>query len=131
MAACFGLLAACSRDIENTNAVRQGVIDHLSGRSGLDVSSMQVEVTKVSFRKDEADATVSFRPKGSADPSSGMEMRYTLERKGGRWVVKGKADMGGHGEGGSGGAAMPGMPPGHPPAGSAPAASPTPTGAAK
>ncbi len=82
---------------------------------------MQVEIASVSFRQNEADALVSFRPKGSTDASTGMQMQYTLEKKGGRWVVKGKRDSGKSPHGG-GGAMTPApqdgvMPPGHPPAG--------------
>ena len=118
--------------------MRQGVIDYLSQRTDLNMKMMQVDVTSVSFRQDEADATVSFRPKGSA--GGGMQMRYTLERQDGRWVVKGKGHPGAgqepHGKVPSGGmpgagqsphGAMPGgmpgaaagtpnpdLPPGHP-----------------
>jgi hypothetical protein len=51
-----------------------------------------------------------------------MQMQYTLEKKGGRWVVKGKRESGmsPHNGGTPGGA----MPQGHPPAGkSAPSGS--------
>jgi hypothetical protein len=124
------LLFGCSRNLETAEAVREGVISHLAGRAGLDVGSMDVEVASVTFRGNEADATVSFRPKGSTDPASGMRMRYTLERQGSRWVVKSKGEAGGtpHGAGGALGgdphgssAAPPGgeLPPGHPPLGEA------------
>ena len=113
---------SCSRGIETKEAVRQGIIDHLSTRTGLDVSAMQIDVTSVSFRKDEADATVAFRAKGSNVQSAGMTMSYTLERKGNRWVVKGRRDASGspHGAGGDmpmGKPADPNspLPPGHPP----------------
>lgn len=88
------LFSGCSRDIQSKEAVRSGIISHLSSRAGLDIGSMDVEVTSVSFRGGEADATVSFRPKGSNDPASGMQMLYTLERKGNQWVVKGKREPG-------------------------------------
>lgn len=107
--------------MQNEAAVRQGVIDYLSARTDLNMSQMQVDVTSVSFRKDEADAVVAFRPKGGAE-SAGMQMRYTLERKGGRWVVKKSA--GAHAQQQPGGAMGGGMgsrmPPGHPPMGAAP-----------
>ena len=120
-------LLACSRGVQTEAAVRQGVIDYLSTRPDLNISQMQVDVTSVAFRQNEADAVVSFRPRGGA-ASSGMQMRYTLERKGNHWVVKGRGE-GAHGQG-----QMPGMPPppqagapggaslppGHPPAGSPP-----------
>ncbi len=125
------VLAGCNRGIENKEAVRQGVVDYLSGRTNLNISSMTVDVTSVVFRNDEAEAVVRFAAKGSNDPSQGMEMRYTLEKKGSRWVVKHRADSGKNPHGGSGmnphgGAGemsmpMPGagaggsqLPPGHP-----------------
>ena len=61
-----------------------------------------------------------------ADPASGFQMRYTLEQKAGKWVVKDKAQAGGSPHGaavnpggqpasphGSPGAGQ--VPPGHPP----------------
>ena len=112
------LLFGCSRGTQTPEAVRQGVIDYLSTRSDLDLASMQVEVTSVSFRQDEADATVAFRPKGGG-PASGMQMRYTLERKGSRWVVKGKGQEP-TGEAPHGNAQRPAeLPPGHPALGAA------------
>jgi hypothetical protein len=112
------LLCACGGNIHNAEAVRQGVIDHLSGRKNLelDLSSMDLQVTSVSFRENEADATVSFTPKGGA--AAAMSMRYTLERKGNHWVVKTKSEAGAspHGAGAPEGAPGGGqLPPGHPP----------------
>ena len=106
------LLGACNRGLENKEAVRQAVIDHLSSRSNLNVGSMQVDVTAVTFRENEADATVSFQAKGAT--GGGMTMSYKLERKGNRWVVKGKSDTGGMPHGAMGGGEMPS---GHPPVG--------------
>jgi hypothetical protein len=117
--AAVALLAACSRDIQNTEAIRQGVVDYLKARTaqtGLDVNLMNVEVTAVSFEKDQARATVYFRPKNGPE-AGGMQMNYVLDRSGGKWVVRGRTENGVNPHGGS---AMPpgGMPPGHPPVGS-------------
>ncbi len=115
-------MAACSRDIQNTEAVRQGVISYLSARTaqtGLDVNMMRVDVTSVSFHGGtEARATVYFRPKGGGE--GGMQMNYTLDRKGDKWVVRGRTD---NGVNPHGAAQMPApdsgtLPPGHPPIGS-------------
>lgn len=115
-------VGACNRGIETKEAVRQGVIDHLATRSNLNVAAMHVEVTSVTFRKNEADATVHFRAKNDQS-SPGMTMNYTLERQGSRWVVKSRSEAGGtpHGEMGE----MPGaLPPGHPPIGGQSGATP-------
>ncbi len=97
-------LAACKKDIQTEDAVRQGILNYLAKRS--DLSSMDVTVTKVSFRQNEADATVHFQAKNSSAPGTGLDMSYVLERKGNDWVVKGRAAGMGHG-GAMGGAANP------------------------
>jgi hypothetical protein len=133
-AAAFGLLCACSRNINNKEAVRQGVIDYLNKRSaetGLDMKLIDVDVTSVQFQNNDARAAVSFNAKGAT--GGAMLMNYTLERHGSKWVVKGRAESGmnPHGaqgmppaQGGSlqpvppGGQSQP-LPPGHPPVGGA------------
>jgi len=105
----IALLAGCSKDLRNQDAVRQGVMSYLSKRS--DLLAMDVSVTSVSFHEDEATAQVHFQAKGSTSPTAGMNMQYVLERKGGQWVVKGRTGANSaHGAGGfpSGGAAAEG-----------------------
>jgi hypothetical protein len=111
------VLLACSADIQNKEAVKSGIVKHLSERKNLDLdmSAMNVEVTSVTFRKDEAEAVISFAPKG-APAAQGMSMKYTLERKGNEWAVKGRAAAGGMGHGGAAAPAAGELPPGHPPA---------------
>ena len=111
-------LAGCRRDIRNDQAVRQAVLDYLASRSNLNLSAMNVDVTTVIYRQNEADATVSFSPKGSSG-AGGMTMRYTLEQKGNGWVVKARSDSGRNPHGGpmAPGAQVPQgsqLPPGHP-----------------
>ena len=106
------MAAACSRAPQTKEAVRQGVVEHISKNSGLEVNSMDVEVVSVAFEGKQARAQVSFRPKGSAD--SGMQMGYTLESDGSKWVVKGKgAATGGNPHGPA--APQGDLPAGHPP----------------
>ena len=122
------MLAGCSKNIQTNEAVKQGIVNHLAQNKGLQMASMDMDVTAVTFKDNLADATVSFKPKGGA-ASTGMQMHYTLEKKGDAWVVQKKADSGaGHGTAmpGMGGMGAPSpagempagaMPPGHPPAG--------------
>jgi hypothetical protein len=90
------VLAACARkNIENKEAIRQAVVEYLSSRqaqTGLDMSSMDVNVTAMTFERDTARATVDFRVKNG---DAGMQFNYTLDRKGDKWVVQPKADNGG------------------------------------
>lgn len=88
-------VAACNqRGMDTSEAVRQGVVDYLSSRSNLNISAMNVHVNSVSFRRDEADAIVSFTAKGDMS-GKGIEMRYTLTRSGNHWVVKDKSESAG------------------------------------
>lgn len=127
-------LAGCQKNIQTKDSVRQGVLTYLTQNKNLSVTSMDIEVTQVTFRDTEADAVVMFKPKGG-DAASGMSMRYTLERQGSTWVVKKKADSSGHAAStppaGAGSMPMPSgampmpstsgaMPPGHPPVAKAP-----------
>jgi hypothetical protein len=119
------VLGACKKDIQNEDAVRRGILNYLSKRP--DLTAMDVTVTKVAFRQTEADATVHFQAKNSTAPGTGLDMSYTLERKGDEWVVKGKP-AGSHGAGMPGAmppAGGPGtLPPGHPPVQPPPAVQP-------
>jgi len=86
-------LAGCNRGTQSKDAVRQGVLDYLSGRKDLNVSSMDIDVSSVQFNGNKADATVTFSPKG-ANPSQGMTMHYQLEQQGNHWAVVGRQDSG-------------------------------------
>ena len=106
------VLAGCGRSIENKEQVRADILDHLAKNTGLDLKSLDVDVNNVAFEKNQAKATVSFRPKGVSSINDGMVMVYTLQPKNGHWVVVGRADSQGHGLGAS--PANSGLPPGHP-----------------
>ncbi len=101
-------LAACNRGIQNNDAVRQGVIDHLA-KAGLNVKGMDVTLSSVQYNGKQADATVAITPKGGSS-AQGMSMKYHLEQQGNQWVVTGRQETTGnpHGKG----ATMPGAAPG-------------------
>src|ERR1700728_486178 len=78
-------LAGCSKNIDTPEAVKEGVIKDIAKK--VDVGAMDVNVDSVSFREKEADAKVSFRPKG-APASQSIVMNYALERQGDEWHIK-------------------------------------------
>ncbi len=82
-------LLGCAKNIQTKEAVQAALVEHLGKVSGLNMSQMKMEVGSVSFRENEAEAAVSFVPNGM-DPAQGMQMVYTLERKGDTWAVKAK-----------------------------------------
>jgi len=97
-------LAGCNRANQDKSAVRQGVIEYISGR-GLNAASMEITLSAVEFEGSKANATVAFAPKGG-NPAQGMSMQYALELKAGKWTVTGRRDPGQH----SSTAATPGSP---------------------
>lgn len=114
--AVLALLTACTKDIQNKDAVRGAIVDYLQAReakTGLKMDSMQVEVTTMTFSSsgNEAHATVKFTPKAGG---TGMDLPYTLDRNGSKWVVRAHAEGGENPHGGTALPAMPAMPPGHP-----------------
>ena len=130
-AIAFLALAGCAhRNTDNLEAVKQGVIRDIG--KNINVGAMDVNVVSVSFRGAEADAVVSFAPKGGT-PAQGLTMNYTMERKDDGWHIKARAqsDLQKHAAqappgsmqgGGMQGGGMEGgqMPPGHPSTGNDP-----------
>ncbi len=114
MLAALCLLAACKRDIQNKDAVRGSIVGYLKEReakTGLNMDLMNVEVLNLAFSSsgNEAHATVMFTPKTGG---AGMQMPYTLDRSGDKWVVRAHAEGG---ENPHGAAGLPELPPNHPP----------------
>jgi hypothetical protein len=115
--ALLGTVGCRNSAIDTDDAVKQGVMKYLSKRS--DLAAMDVSLSSVKFRGNEADANVHFQAKNNSSPGAAMNLTYLLERKGDEWVVKGRAG-GGAGANPHSGAVqqeMPGgssLPPGHP-----------------
>jgi hypothetical protein len=110
LAAAALMLAGCTKNIQNPEAVKQGVMDYLKERAstmGLNMGAMDANVTSVSFEKDVAHASVAFVVKG-APGGGGMSMDYVLDRKGDKWVVRGRQVSPGNAHGAGG---MPPAPP--------------------
>jgi len=119
------ILTACSKDIQNKQALKDGVVEYLNAnmsKTGLDVKLMDVDVSGMTFERDQARATVVFRPKGSTE-GAGMTMNYSFDRKGDKWVVHGRQDSTSNPHGAGATLPPPGadpvpptaLPPGHPP----------------
>jgi len=118
--------AACSKNIQNPEAVKRAIITYLNAKSaqtGLNMANITVDVTALEFERDSARASVSFRAKGS-DQATGMTMNYSLDRKGDQWVVRERAEGGSNPHGGAVPETAPppegAIPPGHPSVGGAP-----------
>jgi hypothetical protein len=84
-------LAGCNRGVQSNDAVRQGVLDYLSQKAGMNVKAMEINLTAVKFNGDQADATVTFAAKG-VPAAQTMTMQYHLEQKDNKWTVVGRQD---------------------------------------
>jgi hypothetical protein len=115
------LLAGCSgNNIRTKDKVQEAILRRLQTSSGLDLKALDFTTTSVRFDKNLAYATVAFHPKNDGNLESGMTMTYTLEDRGGKWVVVNVGDSQGHqlhGQAPPGQASQ--LPPGHPPIDSA------------
>lgn len=109
------VLAGCGDHLKTKEKVQEAILQRLETSTGLDMKSLDVNTTSVTFDKNMAYATVAFHAKGDPNVASGMVMKYTLEDRGGKWVVVNVADSQGHGMAGHGAAKGTELPPGHPP----------------
>jgi hypothetical protein len=95
--------------------VREDLMTHLQ-KAGFTTQTLEVDVMKVTFEKNVAHASVSFRPRGATNIHDSMVMNYTMEIRDGHWMVIGRSDSSGHGTGqamaGAGQAGA--LPAGHP-----------------
>jgi hypothetical protein len=109
------VLASCGNSIRSKERVQEAIINRLQAKSGLDLNSLDVATTSVSFEKNIAYATVAFHPKSDPAVNSGMVMKYTLEARDGKWVVVNVSGSQGHGTMRQNSPNANTLPPGHPP----------------
>ena len=111
---------ACKSKSDDNEAIRQGVIKHLTALNMLNMANMDVKITQATVNGNQAQAQVEIRSKGGDPGAQPMQIGYALEKQGEEWVVLKSTGMGGGmqhpgpGEAPPAGS-MPGaMPPGHP-----------------
>lgn len=109
------VLASCGDKMESRDKVQAAIMQRLKSSSGLDLNSLNVTTTSVTFDKNLAYAKLAFHPKTDTKVIDSMMMKYTLENRDGKWVVINVADSQGHGLTGHSRAGDDQLPPGHPP----------------
>lgn len=92
--ALFGL-GACNKAVNDNDAIRAGILQHLASISTLNMSAMDMDMRSVAVTGNQAHAEVEFRVKNSASPGGGMQIAYDLEKRGGVWVVQKSQPLGG------------------------------------
>jgi len=85
----------CKKQPSDNDAIRAGILQHLSGVGTLNMSAMDMDIRSVSINGNQAHAEVVFRPKKGAPAGAGMQVAYNLEKRDGAWVVQKSQTTGG------------------------------------
>ncbi len=110
-------LGACkSQKADDKEAIRLGVVNHLTSMKGLNIPNLDIVVTQYSVNGSQAQAEVEIRAKNGDAAGGMMQLAYNLEKRGDQWVVVKSAPAGGTLQHPGPGELPPGgtMPPGHP-----------------
>src|SRR3989442_6985833 len=95
LAATLLLGGGCKKQPSDNDAIRAGIMQHLTAVGTLNMSAMEMDVRSVSINGNQAHAEVVFRPKTGAPPGAGMQVAYNLEKRDGSWVVQKTQSNGG------------------------------------
>lgn len=88
-------MGACKRQANDNDAIRAGILQHLTSIGTLNMGAMDMDIRSVTVHGNQAHAEVEFRPKKDATPGVGMHIAYNLEKRDGTWVVLKSQSLGG------------------------------------
>ncbi|HYY72385.1 MAG TPA: hypothetical protein VE778_02210 [Candidatus Bathyarchaeia archaeon] len=88
-------VGACKKQASDNDAIRAGILQHLTAVGTLNMSAMDMDIRSVSVNGNQAHAEVEFRPKNNSTPGSGMQVAYNLEKRDARWIVMKTQPLGG------------------------------------
>jgi hypothetical protein len=80
-------LGGCKAQASDNDAIRAGILRHLTAVGTLNINAMDMDIRSVSINGDQAHAEVEFRPKTGGVPGAGMQVAYNLEKRDGTWTV--------------------------------------------
>ena len=89
------LAGGCNKQQNDSDAIRAGILQHLTSVGTLNISAMQMDIRSVAVNGNQAHAEVEFRPKTGAPQGAGMQVAYNLEKHDGVWVVLKTQPLGG------------------------------------
>jgi len=87
--------AGCKKRANDNDAIRAGILQHLTGIGTLNMSAMDMDIRSISINGNQAHAEVEFRLKTGGTPGAGMQVAYNLEKRDGAWVVQKSQPLGG------------------------------------
>ncbi len=77
----------CKKQSSDNDAIRAGIVKHLTAVGTLNMSAMEMDIRSVSINGNQAHAEVVFWPKTGAPAGAGMQVAYNLEKRNGAWAV--------------------------------------------
>jgi hypothetical protein len=95
LSAALFAVGGCKKQQSDADAIRAGIMQHLTSVGTLNISAMDMDIRSVSVTGNQAHAEVEFRPKGSGPQVGGMQVAYNLEKRDGGWVVLKTVPLGG------------------------------------
>jgi hypothetical protein len=85
--AAFFTVGGCKQQSNDNDAIRAGILQHLTAVGTLNISAMQMDIRSISINGNQAHAEVEFRPKTGNTPGASMQVAYNLEKRDASWVV--------------------------------------------
>ena len=67
-------IGACKKQANDKDAIRAGILQHLTSIGTLNMSAMDMDVRSVAINGNQAHAEVEFRPKTGGVPGAGIEL---------------------------------------------------------
>lgn len=97
LALVVGLFAlnACKKQASDNDAIRAGILQHLTSIGTLNMSAMDMDLRSVAVTGNQAHAEVEFRVRNTGPSGGGMQVAYDLEKRGDAWVVLKTQPLGG------------------------------------
>ena len=95
LTASFFSLCACKKQTSDNDAIRAGILRHLTSIGTLNMSAMDMDMRSVAVAGNQAHAEVEFRVMTSGPQGGGMQVAYDLEKRGAAWVVLRSQPLGG------------------------------------
>lgn len=95
LAAMLLAMGGCKKKVSDNDAIRAGILQHLTAIGTLNMSAMGMDIRSISVNGNQAHAEVEFRPKTGGAPGAGMQVAYDLEKRDDAWVVMKTEPLGG------------------------------------
>jgi hypothetical protein len=85
----------CSKQESDADLIREGINQHLTSLKTINLAAMNMNITKTSIEGNQANVQVEFLPKTGAPAGASMQVAYSMEKQGAKWVVQNSQPMGG------------------------------------